>query len=77
MSALGNENVRIRRICIKEYTLIDLSKIYNVSKFILKKRLKRFEEQIGQREGNSYNVKQVALIFSLVDLPSNILVVKA
>lgn len=77
MSALGNENSRIRRICVKDYNLLELSKIYCVSKYLMRKKMKRYREQIGQPDGKAYNVKQVTLIFTLIDLPSNILVVKA
>ncbi len=77
MSDLGNENTRIKKISVKDYNLKELSVIYCVSKYILRKRMKRYKEQIGQPDGNSCTVKQVSLIFTLLDLPSHILVVKA
>jgi len=58
---------------IKCYCLQDLANIYQTSKFILRKRLKAFKEQIGKAEaGYKYSPRQVELIFTLVPLPSGV-----
>lgn len=75
MSDLGNDKTRIRKVCIKSYYLKELADLYDVSNFILKKRLKHHIEKIGEHEGYLYNEKQVKLIFALIPLPSNIRII--
>ena len=77
MLDLGNESTRIKKVCVRDYNLKELANIYSVSKYLMRKKMKRYKDQIGLPDGNTYNVKQVSLIFTLIDLPSNILVVKA
>ena len=77
MSDLGNDSTRIRKVCVQSYYLKELARIYNVSKFIMRKKLKPYRTQIGENDGYLYDEKQVALIFCLISLPSNVLVVTA
>ncbi len=76
MSELGNDSTRIRKVCVQSYYLKELARIYNVSKFIMRKKLKPYRTQIGENNGYLYDEKQVALIFCLINLPSNVQVVK-
>lgn len=75
MSNSGNDKTRIRKVCIKSYYLKELADFYDVSLFRLRKRMKPHREQIGEHEGYHYNEKQVALIFMLIPLPSNIRII--
>ena len=75
MSDLGNDKTRIRKVCIKSYYLKELADLYDVSNFILKKRLRPHTKEIGEHDGYLYNEKQVALIFELITLPSNIRII--
>lgn len=76
MSELGNDRTRIRKVCVTSYYLKELADLYNVSKFIMRKKLKPYRTQIGENNGYLYDEKQVALIFCLITLPSNIQVIK-
>lgn len=75
MSDLGNDKTRIRKVCVRSYYLFELADLYNVSKFIMRKRMKQHRE-IGKPDGYLYDEKQVSIIFHLITLPSNILLIK-
>lgn len=78
MYSLGNnDSTKIRKFCIAWYNLKELAAIYDVSKFLMRKHMKPFKEQIGEPDGYDYSPKQVALVFKLIPLPSNVLIVKA
>ena len=72
MSDLSKNSTRLKKVCVQDYNLKELSSIYSVSKYLMRKKMKHYKDQIGLREGNTYTVKQVALI----DLPSNVVIVK-
>jgi hypothetical protein len=75
MSDLGNDSTRIKRVCVKSYYLYELANIYDISKYQMRKKMKPYKTQIGEPNGYEYDGKQVALIFCLIELPSNVLVV--
>ena len=77
MSDSGNDKTRFRKVCVRSYYLKELADFYDVSKFIMRKKLKPYRTQIGENNGYLYDEKQVALIFCLITLPSNIQVIKA
>lgn len=76
MSEIGNDSTRIKRVCVKSYYLKELANIYGISKYLMRKKMKPYKAQIGEPDGYPYGEEQVALIFRLIKLPSNILVVK-
>lgn len=74
MSNAGNDKTRIKKVCIKSYCLKELADFYDVSVFRLRKRMKPHMAEIGEHEEGTYDYdeKQVALIFQLIPLPSNV-----
>jgi hypothetical protein len=72
----GNDNVRKRRISVKDYSLKQLAILYNVSRYIFRRKLAPHQAAIGKRNGQFYDPYQVELIFRLIPLPSHIEVVK-
>jgi len=66
------DGVKRKSCCIKEYTLKELAGIYEVSLYIMRKRLKAIKKALGKRDGNFYKTEQVKLIFDTVKLPSHI-----
>jgi CRISPR/Cas system-associated protein Cas10 (large subunit of type III CRISPR-Cas system) len=76
MSDLGNDSTRIKKVVVQSYNLKELARIYNVSKYIMRKLMKPYKLRIGNPNGYDYDVDQVALIFELIHLPSNIRIVK-
>lgn len=75
MSEAGKDSTRIRKVIITDYNLKQLAAIYDLSKYLFRKKLKCHKQQIGEPSGYEYDSKQVALIFELIPLPSNVLVV--
>lgn len=76
MSDLGNDKTKFRKVYVTSYYLKELADLYNVSKFIMRKKLKPYRTQIGENNGYLYDEKQVALIFCLITLPSNVQLLK-
>lgn len=76
MSDLGNDKARFRKVYVRSYYLKELADLYDVSKFIMRKKLKPYRTQIGENNGYLYDEKQVALIFCLITLPSNIQLIR-
>jgi NADH/NAD ratio-sensing transcriptional regulator Rex len=54
---------------VKPYSMKQLCDIYQISDKTMRKWLKPFSEQIGQRQGHIYNVAQIAVIFSKLGVP--------
>ena len=75
MSELGKDSTRIKKVNVQDYNLKELAVIYNVSRYIMRKKMKRYKDQIGEPDGHDYDTKQVKLIFGLITLPSNVLIV--
>ena len=57
---------------IRPYTLKEIASLYRVSKLTLKKWLKPFEKDIGERIGHFYSVKQVKIILDKLGTPDAI-----
>ena len=77
MSETGKDNVRIKKIPVRFYNLKELAAIYDLSEYRMRRILARYRERVGKPiVGYSYDAEQVALIFQLVQLPSNIVVVR-
>lgn len=56
----------------KPYSIGELAKLYNVSLRTMNNWLAPHKEAIGQRSGRFFTVKQVLLIFQLIDLPCKV-----
>ena len=52
---------------IKPMTLNELAQRWGVSCKTVKRWIKPFEKEIGRREGNIYNARQVAIILSKLE----------
>ena len=59
-------------IPLKPYSLTELSKLYSVCIKTIKKWMKPFSEEIGEKNGRFYTINQVKLIFSKICLPGEI-----
>jgi transposase-like protein len=55
---------------VKPYTMKELCEIYQVSDKTMRKWLKPFSDQMGERRGHIYNVAQVVIIFTNLGVPS-------
>ena len=69
---MDGENKKRKSIVIQAYTLKELSVIYSMTKYLMRKALQKYKKQIGKRNGYYYETRQVELIFKLIRLPSNI-----
>ena len=54
---------------VRPYTLLDLSRLYKISKPTLRKRLIPLQEEMGLRIGNYYNPRQIRIIFEKLGTP--------
>lgn len=66
------ERTNDTQIKLKAYSITELARIYEVDPRTLKKWLKPFEEQIGEKQGRYFQIPQVKIIFKKLDLPTNI-----
>jgi hypothetical protein len=60
-----------KKIELKPYNLKDLTIIYGVNIKTLKKWLLPFHDQIGEKRGRLFTVKQVKVIFSNLGIPDS------
>jgi hypothetical protein len=56
-------------IDLRPHNLKELSALYNISYKTLKKWLKPFDKELGERIGYYYTIPQVRKIFSLLGFP--------
>jgi hypothetical protein len=56
----------------RPYSITELASLYNMTRKTMNKWLKPHMPVIGERVGRFYNVKQVLLIFELIDLPGKV-----
>lgn len=54
---------------IKPHTILELAKLYGVSDRTMKKWLKPFEPEIGNKIGYFYTIAQVKIIFEKLGTP--------
>lgn len=59
-------------IQLKPYSLVDLAKLYTVCDRTMKKWIKPFEQEVGEKNGRYYSISQVKIIFEKLGLPSEI-----
>jgi len=69
MDAQGNKR---RTLVIMEHTLQELAYAYKMSKYRLRRRIKKFVKIIGEREGHFYETEQVREILRLIPPPSDL-----
>lgn len=61
-----------RSLIIRAYSKKELAHLYEVSKMTMTRWLKPHLEKIGKREGHTYTVKQVAVIFEVLGIPASL-----
>lgn len=71
-----SEDKRVMRIPMRPYTTKELIQIYgNISRNTFRKWLEPIQELLGTRRGYYYSIPQVKIIFSVLQLPSCVMVV--
>lgn len=58
-------------IQLKPYTVLELARLYSVSDRTMKKWLKPFEPEVGNKIGYFYTIAQVKIIFEKLGMPGN------
>ena len=58
-----------RTVMVKPYTLTDLSIIYGVCRKTIKGWIYEFKDEIGEKKGRYYSIKQVKTIFENLNIP--------
>lgn len=58
-----------QKIEIKPYNLKELAFIYGVCRKTFKKWIEPFDEEIGDKKGRFFNIKQVRIIFDKLGIP--------
>ena len=54
---------------IRAYTVKEIAMLYRVCKQTFRKWIKPFEDEIGERNGHFYTVKQVRVIIEKLGMP--------
>jgi len=57
------------KVEVKPYNLKDLANLYQVSDKTFRRWIDRFKDELGERYGNYYTVRQVRIIFKKLGLP--------
>lgn len=60
------------KIKLRPYTVLDLAKMYEVSDKTMKKWIKPFENEVGQKNGYFYTIAQVQTIFQKLGAPGEL-----
>jgi hypothetical protein len=58
-----------RNAPIRAYTSVELQQLYRIPRHTWYRWMKKHAEAIGPREGHFYTMKQVRIIFELLDPP--------
>jgi len=66
--------IKSKEIPLKAYSITELARIYEMDPRTLKKWIRPFETEIGEKRGRFYTIPQVKIIFEKLDLPSVILI---
>lgn len=61
-----------RNVITRPYTVQQLAHMYGVSLKTLRKWFKPYREEIGQRTGHFYTVKQIDTIFYHIGIPPDL-----
>ena len=62
----------IEVVDIQPYSVKDFARIYKVSRKTVRRWIKPFENDVGERNGHYYNVCQVKTIFEKLGLPERL-----
>jgi hypothetical protein len=62
-------NIR-RTVVIRDYNFTELIAIYRTTYYLLKKKIAKYQEEIGHPDG--YDANQVNRMFQLIPLPQNV-----
>ncbi|MEY2828675.1 MAG: hypothetical protein RIQ33_533 [Bacteroidota bacterium] len=54
---------------LKPYSITELAKVYSVCNRTIKKWMRPFEKEIGEKQGRYYTVSQVKVVFEKIGLP--------
>ena len=60
-------------IPIKPYTVLELARLYGISDRTMKKWLRPFESEVGEKLGYFYNIAQVKIIFKKLGTPGELI----
>jgi uncharacterized protein YjcR len=60
------------KIKLRPYTVLDLAKMYEVSDKTMKKWIKPFEDEVGEKNGYFYSIAQVQTIFQKLGAPGEL-----
>ena len=60
-------------IPIKPYTVLELARLYGISDRTMKKWLRPFESEVGEKLGYFYNIAQVKIIFKKLGTPAELI----
>lgn len=69
MNTVTFSTAQTNRVKLKPYSLSELAGIYGVCNRTLKRWMKPFEEEIGERDGRFYQIPQVKVIFERLMVP--------
>lgn len=60
------------KIKLRPYTVLDLSRMYEVSAKTMKKWIRPFEAEVGTKNGYFYSIAQVQVIFQKLGTPGEL-----
>ncbi len=63
------KDIRYNSLMLKPYSTKELAGIYQVSRKTFNKWIKKFSNEIGEKSGQFYNVRQVQVIFDKLGFP--------
>lgn len=70
------ENKNDSQIIIKPYTQKELCAIYGLSAKTFRKWIRAMDDKIGKPTGYYYSIEQVKIIFTVLQLPTTVTIVK-
>ena len=62
----------ILKIVVKPYTNQDLAKMFNMCSRTLRRNISGIKDQLGERRGHFWNIKQVEMIMAQIGRPYEI-----
>jgi transposase len=60
---------RNREVVIKPYNCKELASLYNVDRRTFARWIKKFEVELGEKQGYFFSISQVKIIFGKLSLP--------
>jgi len=73
MNNISTEKSKENTFQLKAYSLNELAQIYEVSTRTFSKWLQPFKQEIGERCGRYYTVKQVQVILDKIGIPQTMM----